>query len=253
MRKLFPFLLLLAIAVPTFAKDVPFQVVSWPDSGPTVLRFSFSKFKGLESSMGKQRFYSTDVVAENLSGKTIPVANFSLYVFDKTQARIGDALIHLDNVGAGQTVKFQVSLQASGTPASLAIAAASAAPRSISITINSVPQGASFTLDGKTEGTTPKIIEVTVGKHMLEFSKEGYNSGKFPLEMGPRDTSGGSVSYELGTSSHDTIELRDGSLLSGDLIAISGMEVQIRIGGNTQTLNRNQIKRILLTPRDTPQ
>lgn len=59
---------------------------------------------------------------------------------------------------------------------------------------------------------------VSIGKHMLEFSKEGFNSGKFPLGMSSHDASGGSVSYELGSAAHDTIELRDGSVLSGDLV-----------------------------------
>jgi hypothetical protein len=87
-------------------------------------------------------------------------------------------------------------------------------------------------------------------RHTLEFSKEGFNTGKFPLEITSRDASGGSVSYESGSPAHDTIELRDGSVLSGDLVSISGMQVQVRIGGNTQTFDRHQIKRILLTERD---
>lgn len=74
--------------------------------------------------------------------------------------------------------------------------------------MNSVPQGAAFTVDGKGAGTTPKIIDVAIGKHMLEFEKEGFNPGKFPLEITSRDASGGSVSYELGSAAHDTIELR---------------------------------------------
>ena len=107
-------------------------------------------------------------------------------------------------------------------------------------------------LDGVDVGTTPKIVQVSVGKHLLEFSKEGFNSGKFPFEMGPDDASGGSVSFELGTSAHDTIELRDGSVLSGDLVSVSGMEVVIKVGGADQRLNRNQVKRILLVERDAP-
>ena len=98
-------------------------------------------------------------------------------------------------------------------------------------------------------GITPKIIDVAIGKHMLFFEKEGVNSGKFPLEISSHDASGGSVSYELGSASHDTIELRDGSVLTGDLVSINGMQVEIRIGGNTQTFDRNQVKRILLTER----
>lgn len=248
MPKTFACVLLLAVAVSSLlAKDNVFQTVSWPESGQTVLRFSFSKFKDV-GGMGKEHTYLTDTIAENVSDKTIGHANFSLYVFDKSNARIGEGYINLANVGPGQTVKFQITLSASGNPVSVAVSAS--APRSLSITVNSVPQGAVLKVDGKEAGTTPKIIEVAIGKHMLEFSKEGFNSGKFPLEMTSHDASGGSVSYELGSAAHDTIELRDGSILSGDLISINGMQVQVRIGGNTQAFDRNQVKRILLTERD---
>jgi len=240
MPKTFACVLVLAVAVSSLlAKDNVFQTVNWPESGQTVLRFSFSKFKDI-GGMGKEHTYLTDTIAENVSDKTIGNANFSLYVFDKSNARIGEGYINLANVGPGQTVKFQITLSASGNPVSVAVSAS--APRSLSITVNSVPQGAVLKVDGKEVGTTPKIIEVAIGKHVLEFSKEGFNSGKFPLEMTSHDASGGSVSYELGSAAHDTIELRDGSVLSGDLISINGMQVQVRIGGNTQAFDRNQVK-----------
>lgn len=91
-----------------------------------------------------------------------------------------------------------------------------------------------------------------MGKHILEFSKEGFNPGRFPFETGVDDASGGSVSFELGTLAHDTIELRDGSVLTGDLVSVSGMEIVIKVGGSEQHLNRNQIKRILLVEREAP-
>jgi hypothetical protein len=240
--------LFLAISVSSLlAKDSVFQSVTWPDSGQTILRFSFSKFKDV-GGMGKERTYVTEATVQNVSDKTIGSANLSLYVFDKSKARIGEGYINLTNVGAGQTVKFQITLSASGNPVSLAVSAS--APRSVSITVNSVPQGAALKVVGTDVGTTPKIVEVSIGKHMLEFSKEGFNSGKFPLEMTSHDASGGSVSYELGTAARDTIELRDGSVLSGDLVSVNGMQVQVRIGGNIQTFDRNQLRRILLTERD---
>src|SRR5262249_5815307 len=124
-------------------------------------------------------------------------------------------------------------------------------PKTISITVNSVPQGATLKVDGTEAGVTPKIIQVAPGKHMLEFSRDGFNTGHFPLEITPDDASGGSLSYELGTSVHDTIELRDGSVLSGDVESISASEVLIRIGGNVQHFSRNQVKRIGLVPRET--
>lgn len=242
--------LLLVVTVSlSLAKDTPFQVVPWPDSGQPVLRFKFSKFKEI-GGMGKEHTYITDTTAQNLSDKTISNASFSLYVFDKDKARVGEGYINLTNVPAGQTVKFQITLAASGNPASLTVSASASATRTVQITINSVPQGASFKLDGKEMGTTPKIVDVAVGKHVLDFSKEGFNSGKFPLEITSRDASGGSVSYELGSAAHDTIELRDGSVLSGDLVSVNGTQVQVRIGGTTQTFDRNQVKRILLTERE---
>lgn len=249
MRRTLAGFVLAFLALPCFAaRDTPFQTVNWPSSGTSRVRFTFSKFKEEIGGVGKEHPFVTDTTAENLSGEPLGNLSLLLYVYDKTNARIGEGNINLSNVGPNQTVRFEVSLFVTGTPASLSLE--ENAPRTLSITINSVPQGASFTLDGKDMGTTPKIAEVTIGRHMLTFSKDGYNTGNFPLEMGPRDTSGGSVSFELGTSAHDTIELRDGSVLSGDLLSMDGQQVQIRIGGVSQTYSRNQIKRVSLVQRD---
>jgi hypothetical protein len=157
-------------------------------------------------------------------------------------------------------VKFQTFISASGTIASLELVPKSLPtelqaflpPKTISITVNSVPQGAELKVDDTLAGTTPKIVQATPGKHVLAFSKEGFNSGTFPLGTTPDDVSGGSVSYELGTSAHDTLELRDGSVLSGDVQSMSATEVLIRMGGNVQHLSRNQVKRIVLIAREPP-
>lgn len=165
----------------------------------------------------------------------------------------------MNNVGVGETVKFQVGMHAAGMPASFGLAARPQgmgppqAARKVSITGNSVPQGALVKPDGSEVGTTPKIVEVSTGKHRLDFSKEGFNPGAFPLEIGPNDTSGGSVSYELGSSVHDTVELRDGSVINGDLESVSSTEVVERIGGKDARYDRNQIKRILLVERESSQ
>ena len=60
------------------------------------------------------------------------------------------------------------------------------------------------------------------------------------------------MSYELGAASFDSIELRDGSVLNGDLVSISGMDVQVRVGGMIQHIDRNNVKRIVLTQREAP-
>jgi hypothetical protein len=96
------------------------------------------------------------------------------------------------------------------------------------------------------------MIYVGAGKHTLAFSKEGFTAGNFPLEISRDDVSGGTVSYELGASAFDSIELRDGSVLNGDLVSISGMDVEIRVGGSIQHIDRNKIKRVMLTQREAP-
>jgi hypothetical protein len=246
-------------ALAALAKDPPAQVVVWPETGSPVLRFTFGKFKEV-GSLGSQRSYVTETTAENLWSKRISDANFTLYLFDKNKVRIAEATMMVSNVAPGETVKFQTTIASSGPPVSLSVVARYlpkelgpvAPPKTVSITVNTVPQGAVARLDGTEVGTTPKIVRVAVGNHLLEFSKEGFNPGKFPFDIGPDDASGGSVSFELGTSAHDTIELRDGSVLSGDLVSVSGMEVVIKVGGADQRLSRNQVKRILLVEREAP-
>jgi hypothetical protein len=239
------------------AKDTPAQVLNWPESGSPVVRITLGKFKEISSVAG-QRNYMIDTTIENVWGKKISHITFSLYLFDKNKTRIGEGWLNAESVAPGQTVKFQTMIGASGVPASAQLEPKSlpaelqplAPPRKVSITVNSVPQGAALSVDGTPVGETPKIVQLAVGKHSLQFAKEGFNPGKFPLEIGPDDASGGSVSYELGTSAHDTIELRDGTVLTGDLVSASGMEIRVRIAGEVQTLDRNKVKRILLTERD---
>jgi PEGA domain len=228
-------------------------VIVWPESGPPVLRFSFAKFKEI-GGIGNQRTFMTETTAQNLWSKSISNANFTLYLFDKNKTRIGETTLTVSNIAPGETVKFQTTIGASGPPVSLSLAAGylpaelrpAAPPRTVSITVNSVPQGAMFKLDGTEIGTTPKIVKVGVGDHKLEFRKEGFTPGTFPLEIGPEDASGGSVSFELGGSVHDTIEMQDGSVLSGDLVSVSGITLVVRIGGKDQSFDRNQVKRIVL-------
>jgi hypothetical protein len=208
--------------------------------------------------IGNERTFMTETTAENLWSKTIPNATFTLYLYDRNKVRIGEATLNVSNVAPGETVKFQTTIASAGPPVSLSLSPRSlprelgpaAPPRTVSITINTVPQGATAKLDGVDVGTTPKIVQVAVGKHSLEFTKEGFNAGKFPFEIGPDDASGGSVSFDLSTSSHDTIELRDGSVVTGDLESISGMDVVVKVGGVDQRLDRNQIKRIIFVQRE---
>jgi PEGA domain len=253
-----PWLLISALAFGV--KDEP-QVLVWPQNGSPVLRFSFAKFKEIGSA-GRQKSLVAQTTAQNLWDRKITRAGFTVYVFDKDKVRIGQSYIVLDNLQPGETTKFQIHMAASGTPVSLELVAEEVpaelkpktpvAPKTISITVNSVPQGANLKVDGNDAGTTPRVIHVTAGRHELEFSKEGFNPGKFPFELGPDDASGGSVSYELGASAHDTLELRDGSVLTCDVESVTATEVVIRMGGALQRFERNKVKRIGLVERDPP-
>jgi hypothetical protein len=244
-------LIFLLISFSAAAKDSPLQVIDWPETGTPVLRFTFGKFKQLPGS-NTVRGYVMDTMAENLSTRAISAAQFSVYLFDKNKVRIGEDVIALNNVGPGETVKFQTTVAASGTPVSVAVKNMAQAARDISLTVNSSPQGAMLKVDGNEVGTTPRLIKVGIGKHILTFSKEGFSAGNFPLEISSADVSGGSVSFELGSSAFDSIELRDGSVLNGDLVSIAGMDVEIRVGGSIQHIDRNKIKRVMLVPRDAP-
>jgi len=227
------------------------QTIEWPSTGTPVVRFTFAKFKALPG-MGSLHGYVMDTTAQNLSTKVIRSARFSVYLFDKNKVRIGEDSIGLSNVGPGETVKFETTVMASGTPVSVAIEDAAKTQKSVTLTVNSTPQGAMLKLDGIEAGVTPRLITVGTGKHSLAFTKDGFTVGTFPLEISPNDVSGGSVSFELGAASFDSIELRDGSVLNGDLVSISGMDAEVRVGGVIQHIDRNKIKRVLLVERDAP-
>jgi hypothetical protein len=238
-------------ALPLFAKDTPMQTIDWPSTGTPVVRFSFGKFKSLPG-MGSLHGYVMDTTAENLSPRRIPSARFNVYLFDKNKVRVGHDVIAITNVGPGEVVKFETTVSTSGQPVSVSIEEITASAKTVSITVNSTPQGATLSVDGTEAGATPRMITVGPGHHTLTFTREGFTTGTFPLDISRDDVSGGTVSYELGAPSFDSIELRDGTVLNGDLVSISGMDVEIRVGGAIQHMNRNNIKRVLFVHRDVP-
>ena len=239
------------LSAPLFAKDTPLASIDWPETGTPVLHFTFGKFKQLPG-MGAMHGYVMDTAVQNLSQRVIPSARFHIYLFDKSKARVGEEVIAVTNVGPGETVKFETTVMASGSPVSVSIDRIQEAAKTVTLTVNSTPQGALLKVDGNEAGTTPRTITVGPGHHLLVFSKEGFNHGTFPLEISDNDVSGGSVSFELGAASLDTVELRDGSVLNGDLVSISGMDIEVRVGGVVQHIDRNKVKRILLTQREAP-
>ena len=147
-------LIFLLISFPAIAKDSPLQVIDWPDAGTPVLRFTFGKFKQLPGP-NTVRGYVMETMAENLSTRAISAAQFSVYLFDKNKVRIGQDMIVLNNVGPGETVKFQTTVAASGIPVSVVVKNMAEAAKDISLTVNSSPQGATLKVDGNEVGTTP--------------------------------------------------------------------------------------------------
>lgn len=241
----------LLVSVSGFAKEKPLQVIDFPETGNPVLRFTFGKFKSLPS-MGNLHGYVMDTTAQNLSARVIASERFLIYLFDKNNVRVGEDAIAVSNVGPGETVKFETTVSTSGQPVSITLREVAPSARAVSLTVNSAPQGAVLSLDGKQLGVTPRLISVGPGHHILSFSKEGFNKGTLPLDISPNDVSGGAVNFDLGTAAHDSIELRDGSILTADLVSISGMDIEVRMGGSIQHLDRNKVKRILLVEREQP-
>ncbi|SPE20298.1 putative PEGA domain protein [Candidatus Sulfotelmatomonas gaucii] len=233
------------------AKDTPLLTIDWPESGTPALRFTFSKFKSLPG-MGPLHGYVMDVTAQNLSSKRIANAQFHVYLFNKDKTRVGEDGIEVSNVGPGESVKFETTVAASDTPVSASLEPITQSAKVVTLTVNSTPQGALLKVDGAEVGETPRMITVGPGHHILTFSKEGFTDGRFPLEIGPNDVSGGTVSFELGNAAFDSVELRDGGVLNGDLVSISGMDLEVRVGGTIQHIDRNKVKRIVLTQREAP-
>jgi hypothetical protein len=59
---------------------------------------------------------------------------------------------------------------------------------------------------------------------------------------------------ELGGLSRDTVELRDGTVLLGDVVSMSLTSVVVSVDGKEQALERNQVKKMMLVERQvTPQ
>ena len=253
------FLLLVSIwSLSCLAKDAPFLPVDWPVENP-VLHCEIGKFVKT-SGYQNQNIYNIDVVVKNVSTKKISSGSFRIYLEDKQKIRIGDGWISLTNVRPGETLKMVVTAQTLGTPAAFSIApdhlpeelAYLAPPKMVSMTVYSVPSGAKLSVDGKALGVTPVSVKLAVGSHTLNFEKEGFSPGNFPMSVSPDQLPGGSISFELGGAQHDTVELRDGTVLTGDLQYISATEVVMQIGGNLQKYSRNMVKKVLFVEREIP-
>lgn len=244
--------LLVAILVATFttallAKNEPPIVMTWPANKPA-LKLSFDKFRQVSIYAGQSSFVS-DVTVQNLTDKQIPRASFTLYFMDKNKVRIGEGLLQVSDLEAGQSARIQLQFNSVGIPASISLSAG----KTIPVKIISVPVGARLKVDGKEAGTTPVMVRLAVGTHQLDLTKDGYAPGATPLEITPDELPGGSITVELGGLSRDTIELRDGSVVLGDVVSVSMTQVVVRVDGKDQAYDRNRVKRIILVEREVIQ
>ena len=236
------------------AADKPSLVYEWPPQGPHTLHLEFGKFVRT-NIYAKQNSYTVDVLAQNVSSKTIAAQAFDLYVFDKNHVRIGEGYFVVNDLAPGQKTMQPMTLTTTGNPVTMELQAAkprvwgiSSGTGDISLLVNTTPSGADLKLDGKPIGTSPKTVQMSLGHHELEASHTGYRNIQYPLEA---DTTlnGGRIDLELGTTVHDTLELRDGNIISGDVLSMDAEKITISVAGQNQSIDRNRVSRILLVER----
>jgi hypothetical protein len=243
-------LIFLSVVTTTLlAKNESTIVMMWPAEKPA-LKLTFERFRQLSAYAG-QNSYVSDVTVQNLTDKQIPRASFTVYFMDKNQVRIGEGQLQVSDLEAGQAAKMQFQFNSVGIPASITLSAKKDMfAKTIPLRVISVPPGANLKVDGQEVGTTPVMVRLTVGTHQLDLAKEGYAPGNTPLDVTADELPGGSITVELGGLSRDTVELRDGSVVLGDVTSVSMTQVMIRIDGKDQTYNRNLVKKIILVERE---
>jgi hypothetical protein len=246
----------IVLGVSAVAKDKEIAMMWPPNAANPSMSLVFSRFQQLAYYNG-QNSLSTEVTVRNLSDKPIARASLTVYFYDKQKVRIGETSLLIQDLKVGQQVRYPLQFFCVGIPASLELQArndANGIPRStknVPIKIITVPPGATLQVDGQaSDGLTPKTVYLSVGTHNLQVSKEGYAVGNTPVEVTADELPGGSITIELGGLSQDTIELRDGSILLGDVISMSLTEVDMRVNGEAKKLLRNNVKKMILVERD---
>jgi hypothetical protein len=253
-RLLVSALLLTCLCAAAFGKDSETGlVIFWPNQQNAVLKLTFSKFQELGITAGGKLLQS-NVLVQNLSSKPIPSASFSVALVDQDHVRIGDGTLVVSDLEAGQSARVAFTCESLGTPAVLSIGASNknGLPthlKTIPMTVISVPAGASLRVDDKDEGLTPARINVGIGTHQLELKKEGFAIATTPLEVAPDEAPGGSITITLGGLSDDTVELRDGTILTGEVESMTLESIVVVVQGQRQKLERNQVKKMFLVER----
>jgi len=252
MRKPISIIPLFLLCVTTaFGADT---VLTWPpDAKDAILRFTIGKLRQVNSNSGQSDLLG-EATAENLSAKPIPSASFYLYLLDKGGKRVGEGYLEVTNLPAGQRAKIPVSVHAMGSYAGMQLQPqhlGSDEPLKVRMSLNSVPPGASIKLDSQASGVTPQVLPIAPGKHVLEFTKEGYATASTPVEVAA-NTPAGAVDIELTPLTLDTVVLQDGTTLLGDVVSMSATSVNITVKGRPTKLDRSRVARIVLGHHKRP-
>lgn len=251
MRKLLCVLPFLFLCVAAFAADT---VLTWPaDGNNPVLRFTVGKLRQVSSVSG-QTDYLGEALAENLGEKAIPSASFYVYLIDKNGKRVGEGYLEVTNLGAGQKAKVPVSVHAMGSYVRMELHpqhVPTDEPMKVKMSVTSVPSGASVKLNGQESGVTPQIIAIVPGKHTLEFSKEGYATASTPVEIA-KNAMPGSVNVDLEPLTLDTVVLRDGTALVGNVTLVTSTGVSINVKGKTTKFQRANVARVVFGVKSAP-
>jgi hypothetical protein len=162
---------LLFLANTALTKDPPPQVLQWPANGTPLLRFNFGRFKENPYIGNGQKSFTSEVIAENLWTKPIHLAAFHVYFFDKQKIRNGEGYVNVSDLPVGGKAKFELSVATRGMPESMEIVPTNVPDeyaqylpkKEISVTVNSIPQGATLKIDGQEVGSTPKTVKFAPG------------------------------------------------------------------------------------------
>lgn len=246
--------LVLALFVATaHANNSPGIVMFWPNQDRPTIKVTFGAFRQVASYAGKLTLVA-DVMIENVSGQPIPRASFAVHLMDKDKVRIGNGMLVFDDLSAGEATKVLFQCDTVGVPSSIGLAAnrdAQGIPNAtkvVPLKIISVPAGAKLKVDGKDQGITPVLANLTVGTHALELSKDDFATATSSIDVRADEMEGG-ITIELAGLSQDAIELRDGTVLVGDAVSLSLTELVFRVNGKDTKYDRNQIKKITLVER----
>jgi len=236
----------------------PGITVNWPSAEKPSLRLTFGKFEktGIVNGQG---IFVCNVAAQNVADQPMPRSMFTVFISDKDGVRIGRARMQLPEIRPYQIEKTQLQFSAAGIPAGVALLAGKtillkviSLPAGANLKIDkviSLPAGANLKIDGEDAGVTPKLVDFTIGTHKLEFSKEGYAPGNTPLDVAADELPGGSITFEMGGLSKDAVELRDGTVVLGDVLSMSMTTITVRVEGRDQKYDRNQVKKLQLVER----